>query len=194
MAAGRSPLLASSKGTPWRGFGSFFTRVVHYVPCPHSCLRARSSLASLYSLVGSCSGSSSLCMVGFFACVVPPPNKALQRTQAGGRRFLVVESCFRQPPSLSLEPLGALPLCSVSEGHACSRSLRGQRLFPFAPGVAVCLPGSSSLRSALPAGITRHSPGWAEACSRSPDSEFHAPNHALQRTEAGVRPFSEFHA
>ena len=34
------------------------------------------------------------------------PNKALQRTEAGGRRFSVFHVHPRQPPSLSLEALG----------------------------------------------------------------------------------------
>ena len=36
----------------------------------------------------------------------PPPNNALQRTEAGGRVFSVFRACFRQPPSLSLSSSG----------------------------------------------------------------------------------------
>ena len=77
-------------------------------------------------------------------------------------------------------------------GQVCSRSLRGQRLFLFAPWSRFAYRGRRPLRSAFPAGIARHSPGWTDAGSRSPDSEFHAPNNALQRTEAGGRLFSVY--
>jgi hypothetical protein len=36
----------------------------------------------------------------------PPPNNALQRTEAGSRLFSVYHAFLRQPPSLSLSPLG----------------------------------------------------------------------------------------
>ena len=36
----------------------------------------------------------------------PPPNHALQRTEAGGRAFSAIHVLRRQPPSLSLEALG----------------------------------------------------------------------------------------
>ena len=61
------------------------------------------------------------------------PNHALQRTGHGGHVFSVFFVLRRHDPSLSLSPLGALPLCSVFERRVCSRSLRGQRLFPFVP-------------------------------------------------------------
>ena len=39
--------------------------------------------------------------------VHPPPNHALQRTEAGGKPCLVLHVSLRQPLSLSLSPLGA---------------------------------------------------------------------------------------
>ena len=86
------------------------------------------------------------------------PNHALQRTEAGGRVSLAIHVLRRQPLSLSLGPLGALLLCSVGGGHAGSRSLRGRRLFPFAPWSRFAFPGRRQLRSALPGGSAPHSP------------------------------------
>ena len=62
------------------------------------------------------------------------------------------------PPSLSLEALGALPLCSVFGRHVCSRSIHRQRLFPFAPWSRFASRGRRPLRSAFPGGSARHSP------------------------------------
>ena len=65
------------------------------------------------------------------------PNKALQRTEAGGRVFFAIHVLLRQPPSLSLDSLGALPLPLSLDGTSVpirfvvgvsSRSLRGRGL------------------------------------------------------------------
>ena len=70
------------------------------------------------------------------------PNHALQRTEAGGRLFFRCRALLRQPLSLSLSPLGALPLCSVLRGHVGSRSLR-RRVGSRSLCLHVCLSGES---------------------------------------------------
>ena len=46
----------------------------------------------------------------------PSPNNALQRTEAGGGVFSVFHVLRRQPPSLSLSPLG--PVSLVAPEHS----------------------------------------------------------------------------
>ena len=60
--------------------------------------------------------------------------------------------------------------------------------------VAVSVQAHRQLRSGFPGGSARHSPAGGPSVLPAADSEFHAPNNALQRTEAGVRLFSVYRA
>ena len=96
------------------------------------------------------------------------PNNALQRTALCVLPLFLLFSS----PSLSLGPLGARPLCFVLGGHV---GFRACRLHASRPG-----PSSASVRLSRRQGPSF--PRRGVVGSRSPDSEFHAPNHALQRT------------
>ena len=130
-------------------------------------------------------------VVGFYlrrAGTPPSPNNALQRTRGSvGAEFLAFS-----PPSLSLEALGALPLplslagTSVpvpAIGSVCSRSFRGRGL-----------PSGTSrpFRSAIARRQRPSFPRRWEVCPPFPRLRSHAPNHALQRTEAGGGLCSEY--
>ena len=121
-----------------------------------------------------------------------PPNHALQRTGHGGTFFLIFHPLRRHGPSLSLEALGALPLCSVCEvmpvpvrfaGSACSRSPRG-RVLPFGSVASFGRPFPAAA-PVIPPPVGGRFP--------FPAFRSHAPNNALQRTEAGGGAFSAIH-
>ena len=70
--------------------------------CTTSDRSARRSGAGSLSFVSALLRLPSSCITA----LPPSPNNALQRTEAGGRLFSVVRVLRRQPPSLSLGPLG----------------------------------------------------------------------------------------
>ncbi len=108
---------------------------------------------------------------------VPSPNNALQRTEAGGRLFSVFHVLRRQPLSLSLGPLGPLPLCCVFGRHVGPRSLRSRGL-----------PSGSSTASLSPS--RRQCPSFPRRRVVGPSGgrlRTHVPNKALQRTGSGGR-------
>ena len=67
------------------------------------------------------------------------PNKALQRTEAGGGAFSVFHVFLRQPPSLSLSPLGRSS--PVYQYHLCHQEIALASLFVL---LACCCSSSAS--------------------------------------------------
>ena len=118
-------------------------------PLPSICAPP-SSICAPASLVRaplrSVTGGGSLVPRATRALCRRGPNHALQRTEAGGRLFCVFHVLRRQPPSLSLSPLGPGNLPARMLGwRACSRSSVGT---PF-------LSASQSLRSSSHIASTR---------------------------------------
>ncbi len=128
-----------------------------------------------------------------------------QRLAAG---LFCIRACFRQPLSLSLDSLGQqFPRSGSSMASVFPFAVAGGSSAPSScqptlrPAQAVLLarlsfPASQSLRSALPGGSARHSPagGSSPVPAVQRPSLGGRPNHALQRTEAGVPVFSVYHA
>ena len=142
----------------------------------------------------------------------PPPNHALQRTEAGGRVFSAIHVLHRQPPSLSLSSLGPESLSQEvrrrssprrNDGSPCrkGRSPRrndGSPLWsrrsplrshgsPRRKGRSPRRHDGSPLRQSSSPRHHDRAPvlcGGPEALCRR------GPNHALQRTATGAPLFS----
>ena len=114
------------------------------------------------------------------------PNNALQRT-AGWRPALILAF----PPAVA--ELGSVRRSSsllCSWRHVGSHSLRGQRLLPFASSSRFAFWFVASfVQPFQPAAPVIPPAGWT-LVPVPLHSEFHAPNNALQRTEAGGGVYS----
>ena len=154
------------------------------------------TFSHLQSVAHAHTRSASDCFGATGTCPPAPTTRKHLTTRSSEQRLAARPFCCHRlssPASVAeLEFVKRSSSLLWFRGQVCSGSLRGQRLFLFAPWSRFAYRGRRPLRSAFPAGIARHSPGWLDAGSRSPDSEFHAPNNALQRTEAGGRLFSVY--
>ena len=186
---------AARHGPPAR---SFPAEVRWFERLPWQCVRPTRSVGSFLPSAGaSAPGRGTLpSSSGGQSGSQAPPGLTTRSSERGrgGRRFSAFRALLRPYPSLSLEALGALPLCFVCGGTSVSVRFMAASV-PVRSVVGV-LPsgGSPLLRSAIPGGSARHSPAGGKSVLRSPDSEFHAPNNALQRTGTGGRLFSVLHA